>query len=208
MKLISHRVNTVKDLLNTPKEYGAEIDIRYHKDDLILTHDPFHHHENDSCHLETFLENWNRDSCLILNVKTEGIEAECIRLMNKFKVKNWFFLDLSMPYFVKYARLASQRSIEGFGPENLAVRFSDHEPIEYALAFSHMAKWVWVDWFDQIPLNAENIKKFQASQFSLCLVSPELQGKGIEKIADYKKHLADQNISVEAVCTKRPDLWS
>ena len=207
MKLINHRVNTVKDLRNMPPEYGAEIDIRYHENGLILTHDPFHHHENDSCRLEDFLENWNRDSCLILNVKTEGIEVECIRLMNEFKVRNWFFLDLSMPYLVKYARLASLKSIEGFGPENLAVRFSDYEPIEYALAFSGMAKWVWVDWFDQIPLNSENIKRFQASQFYLCLVSPELQGKGIEKIADYKKYLADQKISVEAVCTKRPDLW-
>ena len=44
-------------------------------------------------------------------------------------------LDLSMPYFVKYSMIAKNKLINNFTIDNLAVRFSDKEPIEYALVY-------------------------------------------------------------------------
>ena len=41
MKYISHRVNTIDDLIKTPKEYGVERDLRDLGDRIILQHDPF-----------------------------------------------------------------------------------------------------------------------------------------------------------------------
>ena len=46
MIYINHCVNTVEQLKHIPIQNGVELDIRYHKDDLILHHDPFCHHLN------------------------------------------------------------------------------------------------------------------------------------------------------------------
>jgi hypothetical protein len=205
---ICHRVNTLdhlKEISNT--DYGVEIDIRYHENNLVLHHDPFNHNLNNPTLLQDFLANYHLQGPIILNVKTEGIEQECINLMNKFNIKNWFFLDLSMPYFVKYALLAEKKTILGFNKGNLAVRFSEYEPLEYALAFTGKSSWVWVDCFSKMPLNKENYSKLKESGFKICLVSPELQGHDISLIDDFKKQLQDNNIQVDAVCSKRVDLW-
>jgi hypothetical protein len=42
---------------------------------------------------------------------------------------------MSMPYFIKYANKAKTLEMKGFSKENLMVRFSQFEPIEYALSF-------------------------------------------------------------------------
>ena len=102
--------------------------------------------------LETLLEHWDNDGPIILNIKTEGIEPMCIEIMKKFQIKHWFFLDISMPYMVKYSFEAINNSIGEFSPENLAVRFSEFEPIEYALSFKGRAKWIWVDCFNFFPI--------------------------------------------------------
>lgn len=207
MELIAHRINTLSLLESLDQEYGAEIDIRYHEDQLVLTHDPFQHHKQKLITLKEFLERWTRNRTLILNVKSEGIERECINLMNEYKVKKWFFLDLSMPFFVKYSKYAKERSISGFSSANLAVRFSDKEPIEYALNFKNQAEWVWVDWFDSIALTQRNFQMLKENNFKICLVSPELQAKDLNEIEEYKQYLKSKLLYVDAVCTKRPDLW-
>lgn len=208
MEIISHRVNSLESLDKLSPYLGAEIDVRYHKSSLVLTHDPFNHHLQNLATLDEFLSKWKASGPLILNTKSEGLEQECINLINKYHIKNWFFLDLSMPYFVKYTTLAREEKIPGFTKENLAVRFSDKEPIEYALSFKNQARWVWVDWFETIALTNENFIKLQEAQFKICLVSPELQGKDLRLIQFYRKHLESELIKVDAVCTKRPNLWT
>lgn len=205
MIIIKHRVNTLQDLKKLESDQGAEIDVRYHEDQLVLHHDPFSHHKNECLVFEEFLSNWKAEGPLILNIKTEGIENTCIALMNEFKVPNWFFLDLSMPYFVKFSNFALQKKIEGFSKKNLAVRFSEYEPLEYALSFSNKAEWIWVDCFSFLPLNEEIYDKIKQGNFKICLVSPELQGLKKEKIIDFLSQVNDMEI--EAVCTKYPELW-
>jgi hypothetical protein len=207
MKIIKHRINDLTALKELEHDYGAEIDIRYHNDRLILNHDPLNHHLSPSLDFEQFLKGWSSQQPLILNIKTEGIEKKCIELVNDYKVASWFFLDLSMPYFVKYADMALKNAIPGFSSKNLAVRFSDKEPLEYALNFSGQARWIWVDWFESIPLSQDIYTRIKNNHFQICLVSPELQNKPVEKIVEYKKFLAESSMEVDAVCTKRPDLW-
>lgn len=206
MLYINHRINTPAQLAEVPKCNGAEIDVRYHEDQLILHHDPFAHHRTAFTPLRDWLTGWSHDGPLILNIKTEGIERQCIELMEEFCVRSWFFLDLSMPYFVLYSKAAERGDIPGFGPENLAVRFSEHEPIEYALAFSNRARWVWVDCFSHLPLNSETAARFADAGFRTCVVSPELQRHSLDTIRAFRAQL--DGIAVHAVCTKRPDLWS
>lgn len=205
-KYIAHRINTLKQLEEVPEEYGIELDIRYHENTLVLHHDPFHHHEKPKpCEFENFLKYWKHKGPMILNVKTEGIEQECIKLMNKYGIKNWFFLDLSMPYFAIYAEKAYNNEIAGFSIDNLAVRFSEREPVEYALAFANKAKWVWVDCFTEMPLNNTNYKLLKNAGFKICIVSPELQHHSLDRIDEFKAKL--NSFDIDAVCTKRVDLW-
>ena len=210
MRIISHRINTIKELHNIDYSYGIEVDIRYHDDDLILHHDPFNHHNALPEKFESLLAEYvkNHQGTIILNTKSEGIELECIRLMNKYNYRNWFFLDLSMPCFVIYSNKAFLGEMEGFTAENLAVRFSEFEPIEYALSFTGRVKWVWVDCFNNIPLNRQNYKILKSAGFKLCLVAPELQKHNIERTFEFQAILRDNNIQLDAVCTKNPTLWN
>lgn len=206
---ISHRVNALEDLTKLDEGHGAEIDVRYHENELVLHHDPFNHHKSSPVKLYNFLALWSKSSnrgILILNIKTEGIEVECIDMLNSFSISKWFFLDLSMPYFIKFSKAASEHKFQGFSKENLAVRFSEHEPVEYALSFSNLASWVWVDYFTKTPLNAENYKILKDANFKLCIVSPELQGHSnfeINKLKDILK-----GFDIDAVCTKNSKYWS
>lgn len=210
MHIISHRINTIQDLQKVDFLHGIEIDIRYHNDDLILHHDPFNHQNNSLEKFEDLVAEYvkNHKGTVILNIKTEGIEDKCIAIMNKYNYTNWFFLDLSMPYFVIYANKAALGEVKGFTPNNLAVRFSEFEPIEYALSFKNKARWVWVDCFTMMPLNAESYQQLKDANFKLCLVSPELQKHGIKRTEEFQQILRKNNIQLDAVCTKRPELWS
>ena len=205
---INHRINDLTLLNTLSKTDGAEIDIRYHDSELILSHDPFH---GKSAHtLDAYLQKWASlqiKGTLILNLKSEGIELKCIELLSQYSITNWFFLDLSMPYLVKYSLVAQSLSLPNFSPQNLATRFSEHEPIEYALSFENKATWVWVDCFTHLPLNKITYGALKKRQFKICLVSPELQGHGLDKITLFKKIILENNFLIDAICTKRVDLW-
>ena len=190
MLKIAHRINTIAQLKEVPEELGIELDLRYEGKEIILHHDPFVTGER----FEDLLKAYHH-RLIILNVKTEGIEEEILRLLIKYEVKNYFFLDLSLPYLIKYMRK---------GEQNIAVRFSEYEPIEFVMAFKERVQWVWVDCFNYMPLTNDNYRLLK-EHFKICLVSPELQGYELSKIEQFKTQL--QGMEIDAVCTKRPDLW-
>lgn len=194
MKLISHRRNTRQELNATEGKYGIEVDIRSYGNDLIIHHDP--------CVPSESFDEWIADyrhGTLILNVKEEGLEARLIALMKDKGIEDYFFLDQSFPFLIKWSKAGERRC---------AVRVSEFESIETALTLAGKVDWVWVDCFTQFPLSHDDAKRLQDAGFKLCLVSPELQGRNAEtEIPMLVKLLADRNIVAEAVCTKRPDLW-
>ena len=194
MKLISHRRNTIEELKQTPSKYGVEVDIRSKGDDLIIHHDP----HADGNLFEEWVDQYNNGT-LILNVKEEGLEKRVIRIMEKYSIEDYFFLDQSFPFLLKWASLGLKRS---------AVRVSEFESIETALNLSGKVDWVWVDCFTRFPLNSEDAERLKQAGFKLCFVSPELQGRDPEKeIPELIVLLDELKILPEAVCTKRPDLW-
>ena len=115
--------------------------------------------------------------------------------MRQHRIQDYFFLDSSFPMI----RLLSEQ-----GERRLAVRFSEYEPLESALAVAGRVEWVWVDCFTCMPLTADSHAALRA-RFRLCAVSPELQGRPVAEIAAYAEQL--RPYPVDAVCTKRPDLW-
>jgi hypothetical protein len=187
---IAHRINTVEQLCNVPEAYGVELDLRPDGEKIIVHHEPFQQGED----FEDWLKNYHH-SFIILNTKAEGMEDRLLQLMEKHDIKDYFFLDLSLPYLVKYMKK---------GISKIAVRFSEYEPMEFVMNFAGKVEWVWIDCFTHFPLNMENYRILKEN-FKLCLVSPELQGYHTDKIAEFREQLKDMKI--DAVCTKRPDLW-
>ena len=194
MKLIAHRKNTVAELCATDPKYGIEVDIRSHGERLIIHHDAFVAGE---C-FEQWLDAY-RHSTLILNVKEEGLEKRLIDLMRTKGIDDYFFLDQSFPFLVKWSKAGLRRC---------AVRVSEFESIDTAMTLAGRVDWVWVDCFSHFPLSGDDARRLKQAGFKLCLVSPELQGRDAEtEIPQLAALLHERQIVADAVCTKRPDLW-
>ena len=194
MKFISHRRNTIEELKATPRDYGIEVDIRSNDGKLIIHHDPLASGED----FEAWLKHYHHGT-LILNVKEEGLEARLIDLMQQHHITDYFFLDQSFPFLIKWSKL---------GERHCAVRVSEFESIETALTLAGKIDWVWVDCFTHFPLTGSDAKRLQEAGFKLCLVSPELQGRPAEvEIPLLANLLRERLIKPEAICTKQPELW-
>ena len=192
--MIRHRVNTVKDLAAIRPQWGVEIDIRSRRGKLILNHEP--HASGDL--LETFLRDVKRRGIrgpIILNTKEDGHERAILALLEKIKIKNFFFLDSTLPTLV---RLTMREKIR-----QVAVRVSEYEPFEFALSFKGRAEWIWLDCFSGKPPSLALVKKIRR-YFRICAVSPELQGYSRERIATFRSLMP----YLSAVCTKYPELWN
>ncbi|MDP3667441.1 MAG: hypothetical protein Q8R50_12230 [Sediminibacterium sp.] len=191
MKLIQHSRNTISELKKTPIEYGIEVDIRSEAGKLITHHDPFKIGEQFEKWLNVY-----KHGTLILNVKEEGLEDKILALMNEHNIEDYFFLDQSFPFLIKWSNAGMHKS---------AVRVSEFESVENALLLKGKVDWVWVDCFTRFPLNQQDIKILQDAGFKLCIVSPELQGHPILWINDFTASM--KGFKIDAVCTKRPELW-
>lgn len=194
MLFILHRINTISKLKKAPTSYGVEIDIRSYNSKLILSHDPFIKGEG--------FENWlkfYKHSFLIINIKEEGLEPEIIKILKRFKLKNYFFLDQSFPFIIKYANLLNKNS---------AIRFSDYECFETVLSSKRKVSWIWVDFFNNFPLNLKNINSLKNTKLKICLVSPELhKHRNPSDIKIIYKILKKINFIPDAICTKNPKIW-
>lgn len=194
MNLISHRRNTLAELAATPPQYGVEVDIRSIGERLVIHHDPFVEGESFDAWIAAY-----RHGTLILNIKEEGLEARLIALMQQHGITDYFFLDQSFPFLVKWSKAGEHRC---------AVRVSEYESVESALTLAGKVDWVWVDCFTRFPLSGADAARLQQAGFRLCLVSPELQGRPADsEIPALRALLAERGIVADAVCTKRADLW-
>lgn len=191
MIIIKHRVNTVKELKETPEEFGVEVDIRTWGRDLILHHEPFEEGEL----LEDFLSNYNH-KFIILESKVERIEPKVIELAERYGIKDYFLLSVNPPFMWKLMK-------EGFTKMN--VRFSELESAETCLLWKGKAEWVWVDTWTKLPLDRKSYDILK-KHFRICVVSPEILGRPHE-IAGYRKFFSDNKMEIDAVCTDDCEAW-
>ena len=208
MKLISHRRNTIDELINTPIGNGVEVDIRSLGNELIVVHDPF---TDVRLRLEDWLAHFRHDF-LVANVKEEGLEPRLIPLLQSFGIVNFFILDESFPFIRKFARN---------GLSQFAVRVSEFEDYHTALdlqrslqAEGRKVDWVWADSFSGSPLSGDIYAALRKAGLKVCLVSPELHH--VEDPASWHKRIAQfqdelskisQGFTADAVCTKLPEAW-
>ncbi len=184
MELIIHRINKINDLINIPKTFGTEIDIRTKGSKLILNHEP--NEKGDK--FEDYLEKYDNKT-LVLNLKESGIEKEVLKLIKLYKIKSYFLLDVEMPYLYS----ASKKN-----EKNIAVRFSEYENIKLAEFFVNKVDWIWIDTVTKLPLNNSNIKTIK--KFKSCLVCPERWGRK-KDIINYKKKMKKFKFAPNAIMT-------
>jgi hypothetical protein len=195
MIIVRHRRNSRAELEATPRAHGVEVDLRSAGERLIIHHDPF----VDGELFEDWLAAYGH-RLLILNVKEEGLEERLLALMARHRIEDFFFLDQSFPFLLRTARTGERRT---------AVRVSEYEAVETALALAGMVEWVWVDCFSRFPLRGAEAARLKEAGFKLCLVSPELQGRPEpQEVAAMRALIAAEGITLDAVCTKVPELWA
>ncbi|ACA86278.1 phosphatidylinositol-specific phospholipase C/glycerophosphodiester phosphodiesterase family protein [Shewanella woodyi] len=194
MIIVKHRINTRTILATTPHNQGVEIDIRTIGNRLILQHDPFTAGEA----LEQWLQEY-KHKLLILNVKEEGLEHQIIEMMNQYNISNYFFLDQSVPFLIRTAKLGEKRC---------AVRVSEYESIETALSLQGLVDWVWIDSFNTPYITSDMVHTLKKANYKICLVSPELHSlnRGSE-IITVKQRIKNFKHMIDAVCTKYPQRW-
>lgn len=183
-----HRINTIKELKNIPKNYGIEVDLRDNiNGNIYIHHDPFKKGEL----FEEFLNFYNH-TFIILNIKSERIEYKVLELLKNNNITNYFFLDSSFPMIYK---------LSNDGEKQCAVRFSEFEGLDTILNMKDKIKWVWVDCFTINPLTLDKYRTLKKAGFKLCFVSPELQNQP-EKIEIYRDYFIQNNIKLDMICTK------
>lgn len=193
MEIISHRRNSIEELKRTSPLHGVEVDIRSDGEDLIISHDPFRSGVGFSSWLGHY-----KHGTLIVNVKEEGLEQRVIRLLELHGVTNFFFLDQSFPFLLRWARRGERRC---------AVRVSEFESIETALSVSHLVDWVWLDMFTPVLPNVNIIRGLKSAGLKVCLVSPELQSHSQSEIELLRPRFSELRREIDAVCTKFPEWW-
>jgi len=190
MEFIIHKINTVKELNQIPKEFGCEIDIRSDGSRLILNHDAF----TSGDLLTDYLDEYNNGT-LVLNIKESGIEDIVLEEVKKRGLKSYFLLDVEFPYLY----FATKK-----GERNIAVRFSEKEPIENVLVFKDKLDWVWIDTITQLPINESNHNFLKS--FKTCLVCPSRWGREKE-ILSYKTKIKQFNLDYIMTDINSVSLW-
>ncbi|MFC1648316.1 hypothetical protein ACFL1B_02545 [Nanoarchaeota archaeon] len=195
MMLIAHRINKISELKKLPADMAVEIDIRAMGDRLILNHEP--HGDGDD--LEEYLK-FCSNRFIIFNIKEDGIEDKVVALADKYGVPDFFLLDVEYPYIYRATR-------QGF--RKIALRYSEAEPIEFALDHAGQVDWVWVDTNTMLPLDKDSYNQLKNAGFKLCLVCPERWGRP-EDIKAYRAAMKKDGIEVDAVMTavKYMPAWS
>jgi len=197
MIYVQHRVNEIQQLTKANSGYGCEIDLRSdvsHNGHIHLSHDPFTVGDSFDDWAQLYAKN-KFQGPLILNTKEDGLEDYALEIIQRHQISNFFFLDTTIPTLV--------RRTHDNHESHFAIRLSSFEPLELANLFRSRVEWVWADCFFGIPLNIQLLKSI-SKDFKVCLVSPELQTGDISLIETFATQLKD---TVQAVCTKRPDLW-
>ena len=88
------------------------------------------------------------------------------------------------------------------GEKRIAARLSEYESINNIIALSSYISWVWVDVFTCLPITKKLSENIHNMNLKICLVSPELQNQN-EKVDDYINILKNNNIKIDAVCSKK-----
>ena len=115
--------------------------------------------------------------------------SEVIKKVKQAKINSYFLLDVEYPFIFKSIK-KKQR--------NIAIRFSEIEPISNAKILHKYFNWIWIDTITKLPVDKDNLKIIK--KYNSCLVCPERWGRSKE-IKSYWKKLIKLKFIPNAVMT-------
>lgn len=164
--------------------FGIETDLRDIKGEIVISHNM---PQGGEMKFEELLELLDgRDLTLALNIKADGMADEIKRLLDKYKVSNYFTFDMSIPEMV-YQHKTGLKVFTGL---------SDiiPEPI-----MSDKAAGIWLDSFNSDWFGVQEIKNILNQRKKVCIVSPDLHKREYKSV--WEKY---RNIKGIMLCTDYP----
>lgn len=140
--------------LSFNEKFGIETDLRDYQGSIVISHDPVINEKN-ILFFEDLLKlykNSKSKNVLALNIKCDGIISEAETMLNKYKIKNYFFFDMTIPEFIN----ASRKNIK-----KIFCRNSEYESFEKLL---NLTKGVWLDSFNGKHQNLKNLILYLSSK--------------------------------------------
>lgn len=141
--------------------FGVEFDVRNYGKKLVVSHDI-----DKGLELKYYLrlyKNLKSNKPLLINIKSDGIGTKLKLFLTKFKIKNYFTFDMSVPEQIIYNKLKlknlSRLSMYETSPLNLS----------YTMGY-------WIDTY-RGKLPKINVKKKILKNKFLFFISPELHKK-------------------------------
>ena len=145
--------------------FGTETDIRDCAGKLVISHDP---PAGSEISLARFIElhgEYKPTLPLALNVKADGLQTLLRASLKDLAPGSFFFFDMSVPDMLAYVRAG------------MPV-FTRHSDIEKVPALYDQAVGVWLDDFHGDWVSLPAIEEHLSAGKQVCIVSPELHGRG------------------------------
>ena len=171
MKIISHRgiwkkikdQNKIDSLLKSiDLGYGIEFDVRDYNSKIVISHDlP----NKSSPKLEDLFKKINyKGVYLLINIKSDGLQAKLNNLIKKYKINNYFVFDMSIPDTLIYIKYKIK----------FLIRISE---FENNIELINKSSGLWIDHFKSSRFNFDYITSFIKYRKKIFIVSPELHKK-------------------------------
>ena len=144
---------------------GIETDVRDYQGEIVVSHDlPDSPCLNLEYAMELIAPGLLADNLSIcLNIKADGLSARLEKLLSKYQNLKYFIFDASIPEIIQYKKRGMP----------FLYRLSEYEMPSQLL---NEASGIWLDTFEQAPLDKlglQNVLSFGKETF---IVSPELHG--------------------------------
>ena len=150
MHLISHRGYWVneneKNKINAFHRafkfgFGAEIDLREYKGELLVSHDLLC---GEELNFDQILSIWDGESKLALNIKEDGLASIIQSKMKPYASENWFVFDMSIPDTFLYLNMGIKTYIRESEYENYPLLVSKSSGIwlDQMLENSYSQNWL------------------------------------------------------------------
>lgn len=205
MKIISHRgfwtseyeKNTVSAFIRSLKcGYGIETDVRDCNGELVISHDvPFQKAYLFDDFLATyckFSEVSTSSLCIAINIKSDGLQSKVKKLLDKYKIQNYFVFDMSVPDTINYIK-------QGI------ITFSRVSELENNNTLNSMTNGIWLDQFYGDWYKSDLIEELVNSYNQVCIVSPELHNRSKDECWEMLLKLPSNIRSKVILCTDLPN---
>ncbi len=206
MKIIEHRggwcqkfeLYDQKNLQNTIEGFeksfsrgnGAEIDVRDICGNLVVAHNTPNGRELLLSDLLEVYNKYDSKGTLALNIKSDGLQLEVKKIIEEYKINNYFVFDMSIPDTIGYIN------------NNLSffIRNSEWESYSRSSDLYEKAHGIWLDQFcdrEEPYATYERLRLCISDRKQVCIVSPELHSWGRIKSSTYKEYWSVFKIAIK-----------